>query len=53
LDVIRFIEAKCSDQRICAAAKERLDAVYGINRDRQAEQCKSTVRAYAQRMRGN
>ena len=51
LDVIRFMEAKCPDQRVREAACERLDAVYGKNRDRKVEQCKPTFRAYAQRMR--
>ena len=52
LDLVRFIEAKCSDQRVCEAAQERLDAVYGENHNRQVEQCEPTFRSYAQRMRG-
>lgn len=52
LDVIRYMEVKCSDCRIREAAKERLDAVYGENRDRQVEQCEPTFRSYARRMRG-
>ncbi len=52
LDVIRYMEAKCPDRRVREAAQERLDAVFGENRDRQAEQCKTTFRSYAQRMRG-
>ena len=51
LDVVRYLEAKCSDRRVCEAARGRLDAVYGGNRDRKAEQCMPTFRAYAQRMR--
>ena len=53
LDVIRYIEAKCPDRRVCDAAKERLDAVYGENRNREVEQCKPTFRSYALRMRTN
>ena len=51
LDVVRYLEAKCSDRRVCEVARERLDAVYGGTRDRKVEQCMPTFRAYAQRMR--
>ena len=51
LDVVRYMEAKCPDRRVREAAQERLDAVYGENRNRQVEQCKPTFRSYAQRMR--
>ena len=52
MDVIRFMAANCPDRRVCEAAHERLEAIYGKNCSRQPEQCMAIVRAYAKRMSG-
>jgi len=51
MDVVRYMETNCADQRVCKAARERIESVYGKNCNRRAEQCKQTVRAYVRRMR--
>lgn len=52
-DILWFLKTMCRDERVSAVAAARLAASGPPGNARDPEQCKRTVQAYVQRMRGH